>query len=177
MDTSSIYLCIGFDEAATEHPTYGEEMMLASSLPPPTKIRTATCRLCHVLRSHGTSYCWAKLHDKKVTKRGYGFPFDSTSRGFKHTVTVKGFPFEDMQEDTVKLKHTLIASVCFQWGCGSGLDWEVLWECGQRLTESEGATVGTMWFQSPPKVHIISGILGSIPTDETCGGHPNRGEL
>ena len=79
---------------------------------------------------------------QKATKRGYGFPFDSTSRGFKHTVTVKGFPFEDMQEDTMKLKHTLIASVCFQWGCGSGLDLEVLWECGQRLTESEGATVG-----------------------------------
>jgi hypothetical protein len=104
MDTSSIYLGIRFDEAAAEHHTCGKEIMLTLPLPPPKIVgsvdRNPNCNL--PLLSHAsTSRDFSSLSEaswQKVTKRGYGFPFDSTSPGFKHTVAEKGFRFEDIQE-------------------------------------------------------------------------------
>lgn len=111
-------------------------------------------------------------------KKGYGPPFDTANRRFNHTFMAKDFPFEEIEENKLKLK---CSSIQFCWPhlrrSRSSGDLEGKQSEPVEVIPNEGQFCdSSRWFRSPPKVRIVQGILGPHPLEDTHGTLPGEGD-
>lgn len=113
----------------------------------------------------------ANLHKTKKSQK-FGPPFDTANRWFKITASKEKFPFEEVWDETMKLKFTPIQLCWARHGKSQSAE-----RAGERTNQlrknfiRRGHFGESRWFRSPPKVRIVPGILGPHPSKVTCGSH------
>lgn len=105
----------------------------------------------------------------KKMKKGYAPPFNTTTRGFKHTIMAHGFP--EIEEESLKIKG---APIRLSWKSNEQKALEDTSQGSSVISDTRGGQNGK-WFRSPPKVQIVAEILGVHPSEITRVAHPDGG--
>lgn len=121
----------------------------------------------------------SQSHRRHERTKGFGVPMDTASRAFIHEATKDSFPFETIEQRSMKIKSIPIK---LQWPRNDGgatLSVKKLPTGKGKMVSTATvveATNQTRWFRSPPKVQLVAGILGCRPDGGTRDKNPGRGK-
>lgn len=104
-------------------------------------------------------------------------PINTMQKKFDQIAADSAFPFEQIEQNKVKIKAILII---LQWSNNGAVAAEspetVTKEGDVNCHCKRGPTTQRPWFRLPPKVKIIPGILGPAPIEKPRVEYPSGGE-
>ncbi|CAD6260344.1 unnamed protein product [Miscanthus lutarioriparius] len=131
----------------------------------------------HRLQNEEAFLALSQSRQRRERARGFGLPVDVKSWGFQHAVGSDSLPFEEIKDNTVKIK---VIPIRFKWpGHGDAASPEKRLKVGKGFGDSNHLgvepTSQRWWLRPPPKVLEVTGILGHGPRGGTRGNDPGGG--